>query len=169
MDMELMTNARIESIKNKTDKLIQHTKKILQTEEKNTYIEYYKKIKLFLLYAQDEIALHHAKLEVESLDKIWKKSSVEFLKLMKIFSLCASMESESKVILHPLTSDSVQASQCRQAVYDSVDPRLLSGPNAILKGIEVSNVFKLENHILSQDFQVSSTIVKSEYYYSTDI
>ena len=108
-EIETMTSARVEAIKIKADKLIQNTKNILQKEERNSYIEFYKKIKLFVAYTQDEIALHHSKLEVESLDKIWKKFSEEFLESMKTFSLCASVESMSKIMILPLLSDSLQA------------------------------------------------------------
>ena len=153
-DIESMTANRIEAIKSRATKKIQSAKSLLKQEEQKSYIEFYKQIKLFLLTAQDEIALHHALLEVKSLDVLWLKTSEEFYRNMKIFSLCASLESKQMINLTPLTSNCSQASQCRQAVYDSVDIRLLKGKNAIVKGLEVSNVFKIENMLLSQEFQV---------------
>lgn len=156
-DVETVTANRIEAIKSRATKKIQNAKSLLKKEEQKSYIEFYKQINLFLLTAQDEIALHHALLEVKSLDVLWMKTSGNFLKNMKIFSLCASLESKQMINLTPLRHDSSQASQCRQAVYDSVDLRLLKGKNSIVKGLEVSNVFKIENLLLSHEFQVSKS------------
>lgn len=155
-DVETLTANRIEAIKSRATKKIQSAKSLLKQEEQKSYIEFYKQISLFLLTAQDEIALHHALLEVKGLDVLWLKTSESFFKNMKIFSLCASLESKQMINLTPLSSNSSQASQCRQAVYDSVDIRLLKGKTAIVKGLEVSNVFKIENMLLSHEFQVST-------------
>eukprot|EP00941_MAST-03F_sp_MAST-3F-sp1_P004462 g4462.t1 len=70
---------------------------------------------------------------------------------LRLFALHLENETSGRVKIKPLEHDSTQFQRCRRAAVDNIKSNFFDGTDMV--GLEVFNVFKVENSILLNDFQ----------------
>ena len=83
----------------------------------------------------------------------WKQSSADFLYQIELYNLNITLETKHNLLIEHTPIDSPMYIQCQAAVGDNFDRRLVK--QGVMKGYDVSNVFKLTDTHQQSLLQVS--------------
>lgn len=78
-----------------------------------------------------------------------KRKQIKISERLSLFSTCARFETNGKILFHPIPANSITFERCKKAVLLSLTP------SSYGKTIDISNIYKVENSMLQENYDAS--------------
>jgi hypothetical protein len=109
---------------------------------------------------EKELSIHLRRTSADTGDCVRLKRQLKASLHLSMFALHLENETSAQVVLRKLPATHPQSTRCRRAAAENIKPNFFGGAECLFSGIDVLDVYKVENRVLLQRFQQSASTME---------